>query len=56
MTTAAASAALYDLAVAESDGGRVEVELLLVALQSSSDGALVVAILIIILLIWALSH
>jgi hypothetical protein len=36
--------------------GSVEVELMLVALQSNSDGALIVVILIIILLVWGLSR
>jgi hypothetical protein len=54
-TAATPSAALYDLAIAESDGG-VGVELMLVALQASVDGAVVAAIVIIALLIWALSH
>jgi len=44
----------YDFGVAESDGG-VGVEPMLVALQISPDAALVVAILIIALLLWALS-
>jgi hypothetical protein len=56
VTTPAASAALYDFGYCGVGRGRVEVELMLVTLQSSSDGALVVAFLIIILLIWALSH
>ena len=55
MTAATPSVALYDLAIAESDGG-VEVELMLVALQANVDGAVVAAIVIIALLIWALSH
>lgn len=55
MTTAAGGAARYDFAIAESDGS-VDVELMLVALQSSPDGALIVAILIIILLVWGLSR
>jgi hypothetical protein len=44
----------YDFGVAESDGG-VGVEPMLVVLQISPDAALVVAILIIALLLWALS-
>jgi TRAP-type mannitol/chloroaromatic compound transport system permease large subunit len=48
-------AARYDFAIAESDGS-VEVELMLVALQSTPDGALIVAILIILLLAWGLSR
>jgi len=55
VTTAAGGAARYDFAIAESDGS-VDVELMLVALQSSPDGALIVAVLIILLLAWGLSR
>jgi hypothetical protein len=44
------------ISLSRSRTGSVEVELMLVALQSSPDGALIVAILIIILLVWGLSR
>jgi hypothetical protein len=53
VTTVTASTAYTIFAIAKSDGG-VEVELMLVALQLSSDAALVIAIVIIGAAIYAI--
>ena len=55
MTAAITQRGLYDFAIGESDGPRVELMLVTMQVTDSDIGVLVVVILIIALLVWCFS-